>query len=76
MCRQCDFVGFVVLVLMTNHIWLGFGSMQVNSPCWDQKKQNTLADMQSSNTSAIIWRLFGFIVALFIYLHSYVHICW
>lgn len=54
---------FVVWVVLISHVWVGFGCMQVNVPCGEQKKHNALAKIKSLNPSAIIWPRFSFLFA-------------
>lgn len=51
--------------------WVGFGCREVNSPCGEQKRQSTLAEMQSWNSPAIAWWWFSCLLAK----HSSAVIC-
>lgn len=58
------------MLSMHSGLWVKFGC---NSAWGEQKRQNTLAEMQSQKPSTNVWRWFRFFLKS--YLHSYAHIC-
>lgn len=51
---------FVVQVVLTSQLWVGFGCMQLNSPSGNPKRRNALAEMQSRSPLAMVWKWFIF----------------
>lgn len=47
-------VSVVVRVVLTNHVRVGLGCMQANSPCGAPNWQNTSAEMQPQNQMAVL----------------------